>query len=57
MITNRLFIFRVNGNDNFIADDPEKARQLYEMFEENDIFKYERTEINSLTTTYYFIIR
>ena len=58
MTKKRLFIFRVNGIDNCIVYDAEDARKLYEMLlEKSDTFQYENTDLNNLTTTYYFITK
>jgi hypothetical protein len=51
----RYFIFRINGIDNGITDDAAKAVKLHELFLLNG-FKHTNTELNNLTTTYYFTL-
>lgn len=59
MINKRLFIFRINGVDNFIVDNPSDALIIYEQLERDQGigFKWERTELNNMTTTYYFVFK
>ena len=54
MIDKRIFIFRLNGLDNFIADNPKDAEIIYDQLEHNKSIEHERTELNNMTTTYYF---
>ena len=54
-MANRYFIFRVNGIDNGIFDDPTKAAEIHELFLKHG-FKHTDTDINCLTTTYYYTI-
>jgi hypothetical protein len=53
MANKRYFIFRVNGIDNCVLDDANNAKALYDMLILND-YIYINTEVNNLTTTYYF---
>lgn len=54
MIDKRIFIFRLNGLDNFIADNSKDAEIIYDQLEHNKNIEHERTELNNMTTTYYF---
>ena len=55
MLNKRIFIFRLNGMDYFIADNPNDSLIIYEQLEHNKCIKYERTELNNMSTTYYFV--
>lgn len=52
-MADRYFIFRMNGTDFGITDDPNKAAALYEKAIELGFIE-DHTELNNLTTTYYF---
>ena len=53
MAIKRYFIFRVNGIDNCIIDNASDAQKLHEILIEHG-YKHIDTELNNLTTTYYF---
>lgn len=55
MIDKRIFIFRLNGLDNFIVDNPKDAETIYNQLADNKSIEHERTELNNKTTTYYFV--
>lgn len=59
MITKRIFIFRINGVDNFITDNATDAVIIYESLERDQGigYKWDHTELNNMTTTYYFVIK
>ena len=56
MITKRIFIFRIDGTDFCIVDNAKDAAIIYDQLEKDHGigYKWERTDLNFLTTTYYF---
>jgi hypothetical protein len=53
----RFFIFRLNGIDNCVTENPNDAVCIYNQLMEINGIKYEKTEVNNMTTTYYFVLK
>ena len=57
MMDKRFFIFRLNGIDNCVTENPTDAVCIYNQLSEINGIEYQKTELNNLTTTYYFVLK
>lgn len=57
MMDKRFFIFRLNGIDNCVTENPNDAVCIYNQLSEINGIEYQKTEVNNLTTTYYFVLK